>query len=324
MPLEADRKKAVEQILLARDKAGDPIEVVRFLKAWFESLKAWEAQETFERAFSENRMCVRMAPPDMKRGASQSKATHNAEGPTGKNVMIRYHLGSVADHQNPENFGAGEADLANFAAGATASRKNELGLHDVSAVLMSAGKTITEQLFNKENRQPLFIPIPHEEDLQLLYQIEQVAKADRSGPIHDFYVWARARITRIKYGDEADMTTGFLETTDADGGSHYRYGDATEGGKTVDSALLNQRRRNALEYRSKVLTGKPVDNNEVTLKIRQHAGIFPLAGAPGPLGPPALDFKLPKGYFYLARLDGKPGGIVNEAGKLVPVHTFLG
>jgi hypothetical protein len=304
MPLEADRKKASEQILLAKDKSGDPVEVVKFLKAWFDSLKAWEAQETFERAFSENRMCARMAPSDgIGSSATQSKDTFGPRGKVGT-VTLRYHIGATPLYQEPANFAAG------------ASRKNELGLHDVSAVLLDSRRSISSQLFSKVGRQPIFIPIPHEEDLQLLYQIEQVAKADRVGPIYDFYVWARARITRIKYGADEDMKTGFYEYSDAKG-THYRYGDAREGGAKLDTSLLQQRRVNALQYKSKVLTGKMTDNNEVTLKIRHHAGGFPWAAIQGPLAPPVFPFDVPAGEFLVAEIKqgGAPLGYVTDGGK---------
>lgn len=304
MSLEADRNKAGEQILLAKDKSGNPDEVVRFLRAWFNSFKSWEAEETFDRAFSENRMCARMAPSDSAAvGVTQTKDTFGPGGKVGT-VTLRYHIGATPLHQ----------DAANFAAGA--SKKNELGLHDVSAVLLNSSRPISSQLFSKVGRQPIFVPIPQEEDLQLLYQIEQVAKVDRQGPIYDFYVWARARITRIKYGSDEDMKTGFYEYTDHKG-KHYRYGDAREGGVKVDADLLRERRVNALQYKSKVLTGKIADNNEVTLKIRHHAGGFPWAAVPGPIGPPKFPFKVEKNEFLVATIGSPPKalGFVSDAGK---------
>ena len=307
MSLEANRKKALDYILLAKDRKAEPKETLERLRAWFDSLKEWESKETFDRAFSENRMCARMAPGDAGTMVTQSKDTHNAHGKVGT-VTLRYHIGATPLYQDPANFAAGN------------SKKNLYGLHDVSAVLLDSGGTISSQLFSKVGRQPLFIPIPHEEDLQLFYQIEQVAKVDRAGPIYDFYVWARARITRIKYGAEEDMKTGFYEYID-DKGKHYRYGDAREGGVTIDAQLLLTRRMDALSYRSRVLTGKKTDNNEVTLKMRQHNGTFPWAGAQGPIDDPRFPFNVAKGEFFVATTGNppKPLGYVSDAGKFRPL-----
>lgn len=306
MGLEAARKKALEQILLAKDME-DETSVINWLTDWFKEFKDWEGEETFERAFTENRMCARMAPTDEAK-TFQKKTWITHDGRSGP-ALIRAQVMAIPDMQNPDNF--------------LNKLKNDLGLHDVSAVLLNSTKPISKQLFSKVGRQPVFIPIPHEEDLELLYQIERVAKPRRGGKIYDFYVYARARITRIKYGSDEDMTTEFLkvEYKDKPDELHLRYGDASVGGKTVHADILRERRMAALQYKSKVLTGKATDNNEVTLKIRQHAGGFPWPAVPGPLkgADIGLAFDIPDKTYLMVGLDQTFKGFVSDDGKFTPM-----
>jgi hypothetical protein len=272
MSLQAARDKAFEQIFFAKDVIDEKA-VVPFFKRWLEALKLWEQAETFERAFSENRMCMRAAPLE-------------------------------AEFQMPANF--------------LEKKKNELGLHDVSAVLLSSDKNISAQVFPKVGRQPLFIPIAHEKDLLLLYCIEHLAKQKRTGPVYDFYKDARARITRIKYGSDEDMKTTFLKTLDEQHKPHYRYGDAHETAGPVTAEVLKERRMNALLYQSRVLTGKVTDNNEVTVKIRQHDGGWPRAAVPGPESHlKGLPCDVPAGHYLLVGFDRKFKGMIDDRGKLV-------
>jgi hypothetical protein len=225
---------------------------------------------------------------------------------TPDDVTIRAAVSQLALYQDPRKF--------------LDKQKNVLGLHDVSAVLMTSDKKITEQVFPKVGRQPVFIPIPHEKDLLLLYSIEHLAKQNKSGLIYEFYKNARARITRIKYGSDEDMKTTFLKVVDDDKRVHYRYGDAHETAGPVSARVLQERRQNALFYNSRVLTGKITDNNEVTVKIRQHAGGWPQAAIPGPVTKkeiPPLPYDVPAEHFLMIGLDQTFKGLVDNTGHLV-------
>jgi hypothetical protein len=305
MSLQAARDKAFEKIFFAQD-LSDEQGAVQVFARWLVALKHWEQAETFTRAFSENRMCMRAAPVDNDPQRKQSFTPSSVR--TDNDVLIRAAVPHVPLFQNPQNF--------------LQKEKNRLGLHDLSAVLLSSKTNISAQVFPKVGRQPLFIPIPHEKDLLLLHCIEHLAKQKRSGPIYEFYKDARARITRIKYGSEEDMKTTFLKTVGSDNKVHYRYGDAHETAGPVSAQVLQERRSNALFYQSRVLTGKVTDNNEVTLKIRQHDGGWPQAAVPGPV--PALDakrmglpYEVPAGHFLLVGFDQKFKGLVNDQGVLV-------
>lgn len=299
MPLKAAREKAQQAILLDQDE----VKIVESCKEWFRELKNWERLETFERAFSENRMCVRVAPIDPSEKKQSFTPKPNVVQ-TDKDVFIQASMKDVPLFQSARNF--------------LDKKRNDLGLHDVSAVLLYGNKKISQQIFSKVGRQPLFIPIPNEEDLQLLYQIESYAKEKkkRAGQVYDFYVDARARITRIKYGSEEDMKTNFLKFADDKQKVHYRYGDAHETSGPVATEVLANRRQNALNYKSRVLTGKITDNNEVTVKIRQHAGCWPQAAIPGPIAKGQLP-EVRQGEYLLVSYDQKLRGIINDEGKLV-------
>ncbi|RZK98983.1 MAG: hypothetical protein EOP36_20565 [Rubrivivax sp.] len=305
MSLQAARDKAFEQIFLAKDVINER-DAVTFFELWLEALKLWEMKEDFETAFQENRMCMRAAPAD---GAAQTKQSFTPNAVRTENdVLIRASVPHTPLFLDPKNF--------------LLKKKNELGLHDVSAVLLSSDKKISAQVFPKVGRQPLFIPIPHEKDLLLLHCIGHMAKQNKAGPIYEFYKNASARITRIKYGSEDDMKTTFLKTVDSQQKVHYRYGDAHETAGPVSAQVLQERRSNALFYQSRVLTGKVTENNEVTLKIRQHAGNWPQAAVPGPVPPSeaksmGLPCEVPKDHFLLVGFDLKFKSLVNDEGKIV-------
>jgi len=305
MSLQSARDKAFEVVLLGKDLDNEA-SAVHWFGLWLEALKQWEADETFERAFSENRMCLRAAPvdPSAQKKQSYTPAPNSVKKPD--DVTIRAAVGHIPLYQKPENF--------------LTKQKNALGLHDVSAVLMTSEKNITEQVFPKVGRQPVFIPIPYEKDLLLLHGIEHLAKEKKAGPIYDFYKNARARITRIKYGSDDDMKTTFLKVVGDDKRVHYRYGDAHETGGPVAAHVLQERRQNALFYNSRVLTGKITDNNEVTVKIRQHAGGWPQAAVPGPAtkkDTPQLPYDVPAEHFLMVGFDGKFKGLIDNTGHLV-------
>jgi hypothetical protein len=299
MGLQAARDKAFEQFFFAKD-VGDAKTAVSWFQSWFDELKKWEAEETFERAFRENRMCVRSAPID---AAAQKKQSFTPQGVRkADDVPIRAGIPHVPHFLKPDNF--------------LQKKKNELGLHDVSAVLLYGDRKISMQVFPKAERQPLFIPIPHEKDLLLFYCIETLAKSDKAGAVYEFYRNARARMTRIKYGSEDDMKTTFLRIAQ----DKVRYGDAHETAGPVSAEILQKRRTDALFYQSRVLTGKIGDNNEVTLKIRQHAGGWPQAAAPGPLKQSKenpVPYDIPANHFLLIGFDGKFKGLINDDGRLV-------
>ena len=298
MTLEATRNKCFELIRLAADMR-DENDVTEWLGRWFMHFKNWERAETFDRAMTESRMTIRMAPmrPDRKPWVSRT-------GEKG-DVFINASVGGISEMQTPKNF--------------IDKRKNELGLHDVSAVLLRPNLALSPQLFTKPDRIPVFMPIPQHEDLQLFHEIAGVAKANRAGPIYQFYVEARARMTRIKYGSDTDINTGFLKIDKGDGRDHYRYGDATTGAGPVQAEVLRQRMLNAREYPTRIVAStRVVENNEVTLKYRAHASTFPYMGVKGEMSRQFVKTPPPNGTYLLIDMKGQLKGQVDDAGHFTP------
>jgi hypothetical protein len=261
MSLEADRNKTLE---LVRAAAPDD-EILKWAEKWFKSYKDWEKEETFERAFADNRMTGRMADREKTLEFKVSDSGHTSQA----NMKVNLGVAGLEGRLNPQNF--------------LDKKKNELGLHDLSAVLLRGDKPISKQLFTRDaaNKYAVFMPLPLEEDLQLFEELSQAAKRQRGGKLYPFVVNARAQFTRIKYGSADDMAVGYLNVNKGDGKAHIRYGGATASGGAVSSQVLQQRSANALHYKNKIALAIGNDaNNEVTIKYRQHAGGFPFFGKP--------------------------------------------
>lgn len=304
MALTQSRSKVQSMISEGKDLTDEEAFISQ-LEAWFRDYKAWEADETFERAFRENRMTVRVAPVDAK-DAFQTKHTVTPDGAKGS-VKLRAQIEAIPDMLNPNNF--------------LEKHKNDMGLFDVSAVLLDHRQSISKQVFSKVGRQPYFMPIPEEEDLQLMYMLAMIARRHPTGKVRSFYVTARAQMTRIKYGSDEDMKTAFLRIPVEGGADKIRYGDAHETAGPVAASVLRERKINALHYKSRVLTGKRTDNNEVTLKVRHHAGGFPWAAVPGPMEKSAsMPVKIPAGEYLVASIHPpKIKGFVTNEGRFRPM-----
>jgi len=261
-------KELREELLRAIAEGADLDKVLSAVEAWFKALKEWEALETFERAFTDNRMTARCI--DTK-GTIKTFSVKNEKGV-----------------QSPMNVDSGKAGLdarlepKNF----LAKLKNELGLHDLATALLVKGKALSMQLF-KVSDGVIFMPLPLEEDLQALFLVSTLAKKNRNSALYNRYVEIRAEITRIKYGSDNDMTLGFLNITKMtpdsapDGKQHIRYGMATITGAQVNDKILKLRIQNALNYKTAIAASKKTEeNNEVTIAYRKHAGPFPMLGFP--------------------------------------------
>lgn len=255
MSLELYRK----QLNAAMEGKADLTEVQVATERWFSFVKQFEAAETFERAFADNRMTAREfdlrgQPKDLKVQGVKAKLDTSIKG--------------LQNRLNPEFFQE------------MAKKKNELGLHDLSTVLLRGGLPISKQLFGvKDGRGVLFVPLPLEEDLQTFYALSQLAKAHKTSSLYMYYTYMRAEFTRIKYGQDNDMAVGFGIVDKGDGKTHVRYGVAGIAGGALNPLLLKQRMDNALNYKSKIAESKKTEENtEVTITCRKHAGQFPLVG----------------------------------------------
>ncbi|MDB5871628.1 MAG: hypothetical protein JWQ07_1070 [Ramlibacter sp.] len=161
--------------------------------------------------------------------------------------------------------------------------KNEQGLHDLSAVLLTKTKPIWTQLFARAEGLVLFMPLPLEADLQAFEELSLLAKTKRGSSLYGAFQQSRARMTRVKYGSSTDMQLGYANVPMGDGKAHLRYGRAMVGSvRGVAPTILATRHANALAYKTRVIgvDDKSGENNEVVVAYREHAGAFPVVGCP--------------------------------------------
>lgn len=283
--LDEARKKLLDSL----GDGSDATTIRQAFDLWFQALKAWENQDDFQRALDEGRMTGRTFSP-------MGKASTISVGPYGKkvNITLDTSLTGLKNRLSPDNF--------------LAKKKNELGLHDVSAVLLKPGVSISKQLFGTGGAKAIvFMPLPQEEDLVAFSQVAARAKSHVGDLVHGGYQTARASFTRIKYGAHEDMTSGFGMVDKSDGKKHVRYGMHSLMGGPLHSSLLAERQANALAYKTKVLgSNKVTENNEVIVSYRQHGGKFPVVGGwNGSL-------------FELCTVDLKPYGTLTDDGVFKP------
>lgn len=304
MPLEESRK-ATQSLLLS--SFADEQTIVKSAKQWFEDYKAWEKEETFDRAFSEGRMTARVAKVGEQGGKPASFPVRGSDGKMHQ-IKLASTVFGLPKFLDPSNF--------------LTKKKNELGLHDFSAVLLRPSAALSAQLFAKEGG-TIFMPLPLDADLRLVHYLGAAAKKSKAGPLHQFYVEVKNSMTRLKFGSPEDMSNGFFMLDKGDGKEHVRYGIANILGNPFDNQYLLERAENALNYKSKIVdVATKGGNNEVTVKYRQHAGMFPVIGSHASAFPkevlPQLPVKLDKTDYLIADFN-KPIGKVTDAGKFIPV-----
>jgi hypothetical protein len=253
MSLEAARQHTA----VALRHAAPLTEVVQLARRWFDELKEWEKNESWDRAFTDGRMTMRMAPK-----------TDTRDIP--KLPPARVGADSLKEKTNPTFF--------------MRKLKNQFGLHDVSAVLLKPNLKLSKQYFTKKVEHAIFAPIPLEEDMILFEELSAASKRQKKGDLYEFIRLARASFTRLQYASAVDMAVTY-QVEIREGKEHVRYGHATKVGKEdprpVMPELLAVRRWDAMHYKTKILQAEAkVANNEVTIKYRQHAGVFPWIGSP--------------------------------------------
>jgi hypothetical protein len=300
---------------IAVDNGEDEDVIVRKAHEWFQLFKAWESKETFDRALRSGRMTLRQAPHQPLPGDERVDPKTN---------MMKFDVANARGEKKPMNFNPYIAGLpdslkpANF----ITKRKNELGIHEYSAILLNPYGTISTQVFAKPNAFPIFMPIPLEADLRLFDMLSNLAKRNRTGKLYPWLVEARARMTRITFGSATDMKVGFLRVDKGDGKDHFRYGHGTITGAVVDEKTRQIRRYDALHYKTWISNKRgDSSNNEVTIKYRQHVGGFPWVGNPGPLPAHPPYPPVAANDFVVCSIDHKPKGILKDDCTFTPFRV---
>lgn len=232
---------------------------------WFKDLKDWEREETFPRAFQDNRMTLRLLNAEVSRSANdyqrdvkafkarQADGTYKKTGELTK-VYLSGGMAGLRDRSNPANF-EHRNQSGNFDP-SVQSKKNALGLHDLSARLLDKRFDIGKQGFNLDKtKHAVFMPVPTPEDHELFYQLNFMAKADTELKTDSEFVSAvhyiRARMTRIKLAEETDMGAGFLVMQALGSGrTRIRYG--LSGAVTEQDEAVVQKRKEKQEAELKM------------------------------------------------------------------------
>ena len=321
---------------------------VQIVDDWFSAFKdEGESTDTFVGAFSEHRMTARVVKKQggMIEAISMNKYNLHTKASTAKvDTPDVYNTGMAGMklRTNPGNFGAETEDKGGLRrvdgkivkVPPSKKGKYNLGLHDLSAVLLSTKRgNILNQLAWKEGAQETaknaiaFMPLPLEADLSVFALFSEKAKKYKVGhpAIYAKLVQVRHRMTRVKLTNEEDAGSGFVNVGTGWQAKQrkYRYGlglipiEGKEGKVGVDE--MDRRRKLALEYRSMLGMMKPLPedttlnptHNELVVAYREHASkCFPLF----------TEFEKERNAWKV--IDGPEGFNPLWIGSKVPVRIF--
>jgi len=264
---EEERQKRETRLLKeGMDKLGGQkpwAELVPKIIEWWQGFKKNEEKETFNRAFTANRMTARQIDLGGRGGTFQVDTPDKTPG---RFMALARGPKGVEERLKPSNFLSGQ--------------ENEKGLHDLSASLLDGALPIYSQLKHYENSVVLFMPVPEEDDLKIFAALSQLPDRDE-----EVLRAMGAQMTLLKLAQASDMGTTFADLSEEGGPDKFRYGHTgtiirAKGGigKPATPAEIKARATNALEYK-KILTAGITIVNEVVMAYRQHASkLFPMYG----------------------------------------------
>lgn len=269
---------AADQLKVSRQKVEYALqqnapwsELIPLIKKWFMDLKDWERTDTFTKAFRDDRMTIRHIDIVGGRGGSWNM-------PTGASITLARDAASIHERMDSKKFF--DSDKSNLA-----SQKNLLGLHDLSAHLLTHTRFISQQLKMYEKAYMFFMPLPMMADLQLFSVLNQKAKKEVEGTATMREI--RSKLTRVKLAQASDMGATFKDINPAGQIPKFRYGfegtiigEETRGkavkiGRAATDEELEARKTNALNYKT-ILLNPVVTVNEIIVAFRSHASpLFP-------------------------------------------------
>ena len=263
-----DSRKEVD---IAYREGSDWKTLTPLIDRWFEDLKAWEAIDTFNKAFQDKRMTVRQVniDPTTARGGTFTVGT--------RQMKLARDIPGIAARMAPTNY---------FDPVTLRRKKNELGLHDLSASLLTNTRAIRSQLKGYENVIALFMPLVQEEDLYLFDSLNKTAKKELDGSV--LMKTLRSKLTRVKLAQASDMGATFEDTKPGGPEGNFRYGltgtiigedqrgKLIKVGRPATAEELFNRKTNALHYKN-ILINPVVSVNEIVMAYRHHASpLFPM------------------------------------------------
>lgn len=188
------------------------------VERWWKAYKTWEAQDTIQAAFTEQRLTVK-GTSEMNLPVQAQTASPNATQRYGAQAVwsdtgtfgtpIVKTNASVLARLNPLVF---RPDAR------TPSRKTELGYHDLSALLLNPRAPISSQQYKgRGGIQPeqvyVFMPVSPAIDQAVFQNINTLAKAQRlqHSEFYDRVRQIRSTMTRLKLLAEHDMAVAFVK-----------------------------------------------------------------------------------------------------------------
>lgn len=268
---------------MAKDIDTSSGQLLDAVNKWFHAYKKWEEKDTFEKAFREERMTGRTTSKGETKkldiGEYLREEKRGQKTPESQTIHYNGSMKGILKRIKPENF--------------KPDKKNKLGLHDASAVLLSPQYIIKDQLVTFNNPHVVvYMPLPQKEDHILFHDMNELVKKLQSNdnspnprhkPLYEKWKHVHDRFTRILYGSSDDMHVGLSFEERGDGRTHIRYGKMeVVQHKQVNDPTTEKRRENAKNYNELSRRGGQVStqynlyNNDVTVKYREHAGVFPV------------------------------------------------
>lgn len=257
------------------------------INAWWREVKAAEEAETWASAFAANRMSARQVNAKSVLGGEfdvRNKA-HRRDREWDRKIKLDRTLGGVRERIKPENFTVALTGV---------NRKNELGLHDLSASLLDGTRepmSVSAQLKPYDSATVVFMPVPTERNAQIFNAIESLR------PVTDtdqtLLRTMRNTFTRLRLAQATDMHTYLLNVNEEKTAEPMvRYGHSglirrpgDRGEVAVDEIDIATRRTNALQHSVILLPGADAVVNEVVLVYRKHAAaLFPIFATWDPVG----------------------------------------
>jgi hypothetical protein len=228
---------------------------------WFLKVKSAEATDTFEDAYKANRMTARQIDLGGRGGRFSVKKPDTSPG---RIMTLSRGIQGIEQRVKPENF---------FDLQTGRSKKNERGLHDLSASILDHRRgSISSQLKFYDNAIVLFMPAPEQDDLRVFAALARLEDRDVN-----MLRFIRSQMTRIKLAQGSDMGTSFSDVSEEGGPDKFSYGSTgtiirMKGGlaKPATETELKARGTNALEYKS-VLDAGVTTVNEIVMSYRSHA-----------------------------------------------------
>jgi hypothetical protein len=306
--------------------AANRPETERLIQTWRDALKASEAKETFEDVYADARMSVRSFGPVFEDEVDKRLKDFKIVG-TGRVRPDSQYVGSLppASQQEIATRFNESPDLRKFydprrgmdstafsapANFATRLAKYSAGLHDISASLLNPDVPIFDQVHHKTDPGAFFafVPLPHEADQALLYQLIRAAKALKGSEqwLYDKVRGLRAEITRVKLAGEDDMALGYsivpvANPVPGQPAHKLRYGLGAKAtaveGETPNAKLTKfspaptmmvttqevyeARQKSGVIYKgilARALRRPEGRKTEILLALRHHGGPFPVFG----------------------------------------------